>query len=172
MPTLHLRHELECDEATFWKTLFDAAFNERLFTEVLKFPHYELVERVSADGKEYKKACIEPSLGGLPAPVQKVLGDKLAYTEEGTYDSRARRYEFKVTPTTMADRMKIWGTIRTEALPGGRTARLVEAIVDVKIPLFGGLIEARILSDLRRSYDSSVALTNEYARSKARDSAA
>ena len=42
------------------------------------------------------------------------LGDRLAYTEEGSFDKKAKRYSFKVTPSTMADKTKISGELWCE----------------------------------------------------------
>src|SRR5215472_17037924 len=105
MPEIQLRHEMDCDEETYWtKCIFDAEYNKRLFLEGLKFRSYELLDEMD-DGKTLtRRLKLDPPVTGLPGPVKKASGDSFAYVEEGSFDRAARRYSYKILPSAFGDR--------------------------------------------------------------------
>lgn len=165
MPDISLRHEFETDEDTYWsKCVFDADFNKKLYLEALKFPVWQLLDFKDDDAKIWRRVQVEPPVTNVPGPVKKVIGDRLSYVEEGTFDKKTHRYAIKVTPSTMTDKMKIAGEMWTEKLGDKKIARLTKMNVEVKIFMVGGLVEERILSDLRASYDKGAAFTTKYIK--------
>jgi hypothetical protein len=104
------------------------------------------------------------SSSDLPGAVKKVIGDKLAYTEEGTFD---KRYAFKVTPSTLADETKVSGEMWTEKVGDKKVRRLCRISVEVKVFMVGGMVEDRILQDVRSSYDDSATYTNAHIKDAA-----
>lgn len=166
MPEVTLRHELNTDEDTFWaKICFNEEFNKKLFEGALKFPGWRVLDSKDDEAKIVRRIQVDPPVGDLPAALKKVVGDRLAYTEEGTFDKAKKRYSFKVTPSTMADKTKIAGELWIEKLGDKKIARMCRMSVEVKVFMVGGMVEERILSDLRASYDNSTAFTNEYIKS-------
>jgi hypothetical protein len=168
MPEIALRHEFDCDEDTYWnRVTFDSDFNRRLYLDVLKFLRYELVEDKEDETARRRRVQIEPPLGGLPAPVQKAIGDKLSYVEVGTFDKKTRRYAFSVVPSVMADRSKTVGELFVEPLGGGKgIVRVAKIKVEVKAFMVGGLIEEKILGDLRGAYEEAAKFTRIYLKEK------
>lgn len=162
MPDVTLRHEVNTDEETYWsKVVFDEAFNRALYVDYLGIG-WKLLEQKEDDAKIVRRVHVEPPVGNLPGPVKKVVGDKLAYTEEGTFDKKSKRYTFKVTPSTMAEKSKIHGELFVEKLGDKKIARIAKMHVEVKVMLVGGLVEERIVSDLRSSYDKGATFTNDW----------
>lgn len=162
MADVTLRHEIDTDEDTYWsKVVFDEAFNKALYGEHLGIG-WKLLEQKDDDAKIVRRAYVEPPVGNLPGPVKKVIGDKLAYTEEGTFDKKTKKYSFKVTPSTMAEKTKISGEMTCEKLGDKKIARVVKMHIEVKVMLVGGMVEERIVSDLRVSYDKGAAFTNDW----------
>jgi hypothetical protein len=100
----------------------------------------------------------------MPAPVKKVLGDRLSYVEEGTFDRKTKRYSFKIFPSTLADKTKVTGEMWLEKLGEKKVARLTKISVEVKVFMVGGLVEDRIMSDLRTSYEKGTSFTNEFIK--------
>jgi Protein of unknown function (DUF2505) len=167
MPEITLRHEFECDEDTYWhKVTFDPDFNKRLYLSVLRFPGYELVDQKEDDQKLTRKVHIDPPLGNLPGAVKKAIGDKFSYLEEGTFDKKTRRYAFKITPSTMAEKTKNVGELYCEKVGEKRVARVAKITLEVKVFMIGGLIEEKIMGDLRTSYDSAARFTREFLKEK------
>ena len=161
------RHEFDCDEDTFWeKVQFDPKFNERLYLEHLKFPGWKLLEQKD-DGKTItRRVHIDPPVAGMPGPVKKVMGDKFSYVEEGTYDRATRTYTFRVTPSTLAEKSKTTGMLRTEKLGDKKIARTAVINVEVKVMLIGGMVEDKLVQDLKASYDAAATFTREYLKEK------
>jgi hypothetical protein len=165
MPEVTLRHEIDTDEDTFWsKICFDEAFNKKLFEGALKFPGWKVLESKEDDTKILRKIQVDPPVGDLPGAVKKVIGDKLAYTEEGTFDKKAKRYSFKVTPSTLAEKTKVSGELWVEKISDKKIRRMCRMSVEVKVFMVGGMVEDRILADLRSSYDNSTSFTNQYIK--------
>ena len=168
MPEITLRHEIDTDEDTYWaRCVFDADFNKKLYIDALKFPQWKLIDSKDDDAKIWRKIQVDPPTGDMPGPVKKVIGDRLSYVEEGTFDKKTKRYSFKVTPSTMAEKTKVAGEMWVERLGdenGKKIARITKISVEVKVFMIGGLVEDRILSDLRSSYDKGTAFTNAYIK--------
>lgn len=165
MPDVTLRHEIDTDEDTFWsKIVFDEAFNKKLYEGALKFPAWKLLDSKEDDGKITRRVQVDPPVGDLPGPLKKVIGDRLAYTEEGTFDKKSKRYSFKVTPSTMAEKTKVSGELWVEKIGDKKVRRMCRISVEVKVFMVGGMVEERILLDLRASYDNSTTYTNQYIK--------
>jgi hypothetical protein len=163
MPEVTLRHEIDTDEDTYWaKCVFDADFNKKLYIDALKFPQWKLLDSKEDDAKIYRKVQVDPPTGDMPAAVKKVIGDRLSYVEEGTWDRKTKRYSFKVTPSTMAEKTKVAGEMWTEKLGEKKVVRITKINVEVKVFMVGGLVEDRIIADLRSSYDKGTVFTNQY----------
>jgi hypothetical protein len=164
MPEVTLRHEIETDEETYWsKIVFDETFNTKMYVDHMKIG-WKLLEQNDGEAKLTRRIHVEPPVGNLPGAVKKVIGDKLSYTEEGTFDKASKRYTFKVTPSTLADKTKVSGEMWCEKLGDKKVARVCRMSVEVKVFMVGSLVEERILSDLRASYDKGTAFTNDYIR--------
>ena len=165
MPEVTLRHEIDTDEDTYWaKCVFEADFNKKLYIDALKFPQWKLLDSKEDDTKIYRKVQVDPPTGDMPAAVKKVIGDRLSYVEEGTFDRKTKRYSFKVTPSTMAEKTKVAGEMWTEKLGEKKIVRITKINVEVKVFMVGGLVEDRIIADLRSSYDKGTTFTNQYIK--------
>ena len=159
------RDEFDCDEATFWhKCTFSEEFSKRLYMDVLKFPGWKLLEQKEEGGILTRRVHIDPPLVGLPGPVVKVVGDRFSYVEEGRFDEKAKRYTFTVKPSTAADKAKTTGELWTEKLGENRCVRYAKVDVEVKMFVVGGLLEEKILSDLKKSYQETARFIGQYLK--------
>lgn len=162
MADISLRHEINCDEDTYWsKIVFDEAFNKAMYVDHLGIV-WTLLDSKEDDAKITRRIHVEPPMGNLPGPVKKVLGDKLAYTEEGTFDKKTRRYALKVVPSTLAEKTKVTGEMWCEKAGDKKVIRHAKFHVEVKVMLVGGMVEDRIVEDLRASYEKGTVFTNDY----------
>ncbi len=157
--------EFECTEETYWgKCHFDPEYNRRLYLEHLKFPDWRLVETKTEGDKTTRRVTLDPPVGNLPGPVKKLVGDKLSYTENGTYDQKSGRYTFTITPSTMAEKTKITGEIWCETLGEKRIRRNTRIHVEVKVFMVGGMVEDKVMGDLKSSYATAAPFTNEFVK--------
>jgi hypothetical protein len=167
MKEIVIRHDMNCDEDTYWfKCVFDKEYNERLYLTELKFPQYVL-EKYEDDGQVIHRVVkAKPLLPPLPGPVKKVIGDGLAYTEEGSFDRSKKRYVFTATPNALGDKATTNGNMAVEVLGEKKIARVAKISVDVKVFMVGGLIEDQILNSLKSSYERAASFTNEFVKEK------
>src|SRR5262249_10871013 len=138
--------------------------NKHMYEGAFAFPRWQLLEMKEDGARITRRVQVEPAVGELPVAVKKVLGDRLAYTEEGTFDKTSKRYAFKVSPSTLAEKTRVSGELWCEKIGEKKIRRICRISVEVRVPLVGGMVEDRILSDLRSSYDDSTAFTNTYIR--------
>lgn len=172
MPEITLRHEIDTDEDTYWsKFVFDPDFNRKLYVGELHFPVWKLLDSKEDESTITRRVQVDPPIGNMPGPLKKLIGDRLSYVEEGVFDKKAKRYTFKVVPSTLTDKTKVHGEMWVEKLGDAnsqkRIARVTKVSVEVKVFLVGGMVEERILSDLRSSYDKGTSFTNRTIKESA-----
>jgi len=167
MQQITIRHEMECDEDTYWyKCVFDADYNTQLYLQELRFPQY-VQEEYSDDGETIRRVVrAAPKIPPLPGPVKKVIGDGLAYLEVGSFPRKTRHYTFTATPNALGDKATTKGDMFVEVLGPKRIARVANISVDVRVFMVGGLVEDQILNSLRTSYERAVAFTNAWVKEK------
>ncbi len=164
MAEVILRHAIFCTEADYWaKCVWSRDFNVGLYLTTLGFPRYEVQAEGETGSVRTRRTLIEPPVGGLPGPLKKAIGDKLSYVEEASFDRTKGVYEFKVIPSVFADKAKVWGNLFCENWNGKSFTRVSRIHVEVKVFGVGGMVEERIMQDLRRSYDVGETWTNDFA---------
>jgi len=167
MQEVTIRHEMACDEDTYWyKCVFDKDYNEQLYLKLLGFPQYEL-EKYEDDGETIRRVVkASPKIPPLPGPVKKVIGEGLAYTESGSFPRSTRQYTFTAVPNALGDKATTAGKMWVEKVGDKRIARIAKISVEVKVFMVGGLIEDQILNSLRTSYERAVDFTNQWVKDK------
>jgi hypothetical protein len=153
-----IRQLLDCSEHEFWERIFGSEeFNQYLY-EGLGF-EYELQEWNPDTG--YRRAKVSPG-HQVPKRVARVLGERFSYVEEGTFDADAERYEFRVIPSTLPDRIRASGVVVVEGVSERQCERTVSVEIDAQILGLGRLVEAYLVASTREQYAKNAALVNEY----------
>lgn len=160
MAKFTMTHEIHCSAEDFWKTFFDKSFNVRLYREALEFPEFSIVEQNETDTQITRRCAGQPKMN-MPAPVMKLLGSGFRYTEDGTFDKATKTWRWKLTPSTLADKLKQEGTLRVEAAGEGKCRRVVEIVMEAKVFGLGGLIESSAEKQLREGWDKSARFMND-----------
>ncbi len=156
--SLAIRQLLDCSEREFWERIFGSEDFNRYLYEGLGF-EYELHEWSSETG--YRRAKVWPG-HQMPRPLQKVLGERFSYVEEGTFDPIAKRYEFRVIPSKLQDRIRAEGTVVIEPVSEHQCERKVNVQFGAEVLGLGRLIEAYLVASTREQYAKNAALVNEY----------
>lgn len=157
-------HEINCNVDTFWKTFLDKDFNVQLYKETLGFPEWTIVDQTEDDARAFRKVAAMPKMD-VPGPVAKLIGSNFRYTEEGSMTKPDRVWRWKMTPSTLADKLFTSGVIRAEPIGDGKTRRIAEMAVEAKIFGVGGLIESSAEKQLRDGWDKSASFMNKYLAS-------
>lgn len=156
--SLAIRQVLDCSEHEFWKRIFRSEdFNQYLY-EGLGF-QYELHEWNPETG--YRKAQVWPGRS-VPRTLSKVFGERFSYFEEGSFDVAAERYDFRVIPCSMADRIRAAGTVVVEPVSENQCERIVTVEIGADVLGLGRLIEGYLVACTREQYAKNAALVNEY----------
>jgi len=154
-------HEIHCDVDTFWKTFLDKEFNVHLYTVTLGFPDWKVTEQTDTDAQATRKVSAQPKMD-VPGPVAKLFGPGFRYTEEGSMSKSEKIWRWKMTPSTLAEKLHTGGTVRVEPIGEGKVRRIAEMSVEAKIFAVGGLIESSAEKQLRDGWDKSASAMNKW----------
>ncbi len=164
MKKLVIKHTIDCTVERFWKVFFDKAFNEALFRKELGFPEYSVVEQTEKqNGEVFRRISGQPKMSA-PAAVQKLLGDKFRYDEEGRLDPGSMTWRFTMKPSTLADKLRTEGTVKCEPLGDGKCRRIAEIDIEAKIFGLGGVMEVFTEKEMQTGWDASAAFMNRWLK--------
>jgi hypothetical protein len=168
MAEVTVRHEIDCSIQDYWdKCVFNNDFNQKLYVDRLHFHSFVPTESVDTPEKRTKKCTMEPPLTGVPAAVKKAIGDRLKYSEDGYLDKKTMRYRTVITPSTFADKTRVEAELWCEPSPSGdanKCVRFARVKVEVKVFVVGGMVEEKIMRDLKSSYEAEAAFVGEWVK--------
>ncbi len=141
-------HEINCEQDKFWGIFFDKSTLEKLYLEVLGYPEFRILEQSETDQTIIRKVSIKPKMN-MPGPITKLLGQGYRYTEEGTFDKTAKIFRWKWTPSTLADKLRLEGTIRIEPIGDNKVRQINEVTIEAKVFGVGGLLESSFEKQIR-----------------------
>ncbi|WP_437785144.1 DUF2505 domain-containing protein [Sorangium sp. So ce1097] len=154
-------NDINCNIDTFWKLFLDKTLNEELYRKELGFPEYTILEQFETETEIVRRSAGKPKMN-LPGPVEKLLGSGFRYTEEGRLNKATKVWTFKLTPSTLTDKMRNEGVVRAEAIGDNKTRRVAEIIIEAKVFGVGGLIESSAEKELRQGWEQSAVFMNNW----------
>jgi hypothetical protein len=166
MADVRIEHVIECSEDSFWKVFFDPEFNQKLYLGALEF---EGLTQVSLDDKPdriERVMDVIPKLGDLPGPLKKLVENGAGYKERDVFDKAKKRMTVNIEPTTLQGKLTIGGVITTQPAGEGKCRRVYDMTVTAKVFGVGGMIENRIIADVKKSYDTAAVFTNKWVKEK------
>lgn len=162
MAEQRIAHTFPCSVDDFWKVFFSEEYSKELFLGRLRFESFEILSFEETDKEIRRKLHAVPRVGDLPGPLKKVAKDGVGYTEHGVFDKATKRFKITVVPSSMPDRMNITGESYCEPRGEKSCERIYLAVVEARIFGVGGILEARIIGDLVKSYDKSAEFTRNW----------
>jgi hypothetical protein len=159
--TIKLNHVINCDADRFWEVFFDRAYNDELYKVALGFPEFSILEQKETPTGIYRKAAGQPKMNA-PGPVAKLLGSNFKYVEEGNFDRAAGVWKWKLTPSTLADKIRNEGSVRLEPGGEGKVRRIADLVVEAKVFGVGGMLEGTAEKSLRDGWEKSAVFLNEW----------
>lgn len=145
-----------------WDQLFSADYDAAL-SATSEMDKVVLEEGVR-DGRRFKRTRLT-SRKPVPAAMAAFTGPTLAYDLIEVYSATDTSLDWKVIPSSAADKVKAEGTYAVIDAPGG-CERLVKGEIKVSIPLIGGKIEKGIGEQLESSYARSSAFALQWMRQR------
>ena len=102
------------------------------------------------------KACTGCGMCSMDCPARAI--------QVTVFDKKAKRMTVSVEPSVLQGKLFVSGTMHTEPAGEGQCRRIYENTVVAKVFGIGGMIESRILQDVRKSYDKAAAFTNRWVK--------
>ena len=156
-------HEIHCNAERFWKVFLDKDFNNELFKNYLAFPAFQIVEQTESDTEIVRRITGQPKMD-MPGPIAKLLGSNFGYREEGTLNKKAGLWQWKMIPSTLADKLRNEGTMRVEPVGDSKVRRIADITIEAKIFGVGGLLESTSEKQLREGWDRSAQFLNDWLK--------
>lgn len=151
------RHPLPGTPERFWQTYFDPAFVEKSLLEAMGCTRFTILEQSGdlAAGLHRRLESEQPIQA--PAAVRSLVGEVIAYVEDGRFDPRTGRWRFTITPSVLADKVKLSGEQWVEPAPGGGIERVIA--IDCSVNLFGlgGVLERFVAQVTGENYERQAA---------------
>jgi hypothetical protein len=122
-------------------------------------------EIITEDKKSWKNEwCAH---GQIPKVIQHILKPKmLTWIEATTLDRRARSFTSTITPFYFKNVFRCESRGYFNKLSGNEFLRVTEGVLEIRIPVFGGLIEEAILAHLKQNFDTEYKLTYKTVKEK------
>lgn len=151
-----MRHDLPGTPERFWAGFLDRDTIVAMYLDALGATSAEVVSQEGdlASGVHRTLHAEQPI--DAPGPIRKLMGDTAGTTEVGRFDPDPGVWTFTTTPSTLADKITLAGTIRVEPTSGG-CVRIFD--LDAKVGVFGigKVFEAFIEAQTRDAQDRTAA---------------
>jgi len=164
MADARIEHLIQCSDDKFWNVFFDAEYNKKLFLEELGFESWKLVSLDDKGDRIERVVDVVPRIGDLPGPLKKLVEGGAGYRERDVFDKKAKRMTLNVEPTVLQGKLTISGAMHTEPAGDSQCRRIYVTSVNAKIFGVGGMIEGRIIDDVKKSYDKAAVFTNRWVK--------
>jgi len=159
MQSFRIVHEYETTPDAFWSLFFDAEYCRDFYAAV--DIDFELL-RDESDGVRRERVIRYRSQKPVPAPLRPFLPNGLGYVERASFDYATFTYEHRIEPVALASRTEIVGTLRAEALPGGRMRRVYAGQVSIHVPLLGARLETDTIASMTKAQHTAAVVTRTW----------
>jgi hypothetical protein len=145
-----------------WDQLFSEAYDQALSagSEMDK----QVIEEGTREGRRFRRTRLT-SRKPVPAAMAAFTGPQLSYDLIEIYANNDTSLDWKVIPSTAADKVKAEGSYAVVDTPAG-CERVVKGEIVVSVPLIGGKIEKGIGEQLEASYQRSSAFAATWMKQK------
>ncbi len=157
----NISHELNVPAEALWKHHFNPEL-EAVVQKEIRLQEYR-VEASKQGDTTVRRVRVIPTVD-MPGPLRKIMGDTIGYWEEQRVSASALRYDFKVTPDKMPDKIDVHGTFSIEPLGPDRCRRTMAGEATVKIFGVGGLAEKFLVGELERQYGDVARVQEQWIR--------
>jgi hypothetical protein len=167
MKSIHLEHEIACDEDAFWKVFLDREYTEKLFREVLGFPHFEILEEKDEEGVLRRECAAQPKLPAAQMALARLLRRRgFHFIERGQFEKKARTWTWELEPNVWASLLTNRGKVTVQPVGEGRVRRVVDIEIAANIPAVGGMIEGSAVNRMHDGWNDSARFMNEWIASR------
>lgn len=163
MLELTLTHEIDCSPERFWELFLDPAFTREMIVDGLGFASCEIEDIQERGNKRYRDMRVVPKID-VPAPVAKLLGPRLYYTEHGVFDEDTQVWDHHMELSVLSDRIRLGGKVRVEPLGEDRCRRTADLWTEAKIFGIGGVVERAAEKNMRDGWSKGAQWMNRWIK--------
>lgn len=151
-----MRHDLPGTPQDFWEAFFDPDAITAMYRDALGATEATVVDQEGDVASGLTRTLHSEQPIDAPGPIRKLMGDTAGTTETGTFDPGTGTWTFTMTPSTLADKISLAGTIRVEPTDDG-CVRIFDLDGKVKILGLGKVFEGFIESQTKDAQDKTAA---------------
>jgi len=153
---LYCEHRISRDAEDLWAVLHTPAFEARL-AQAVGLAEYTELERQETADHVFRRIRVVPSIPGAFRSLLRRAGadQKISYIEEQWRSQAEMVVRWEMTPSVLADRARIEGRIRIAPMNRGSCLRILEGVVEVRLPPLGRVIEQAIVTSTLAAYEKS-----------------
>jgi hypothetical protein len=153
---LYCEHRIAREAEDLWTILHTPAFEARL-ASAIGLSEYTELERDETGEAVYRRIQVVPNIPGAFLSLVRRFGagEKISYIEEQWRSKEERVVRWEMTPSLLADRTRIEGQIRIEPQDAKGCLRILDGVVEVKLPALGQAVEQAIVRSTLEAYAKS-----------------
>ena len=130
-----ITHIIPIAIANFWETCFlSEAYTKAEHLDGLSCSEFSIIEAYSGAPAHKRVLFSVPPLN-IPSSLQKIVGNRIGYTEHGTFDPVKKQYHFSLVPTVLPNKISITGYYTAERVDDTRTKRT--CFLETSVSIFG-----------------------------------
>ncbi len=150
----------------FFGWFFAPVREDDLYKGELTYRSYEMVAQRESEERVVRRTRFQRGVQ-LPEPVAKLFGGNFGEIEDGTFEKADRLWTWRVTPSSLADKIRHEGSLRAEDAGGTRSRLGLELTYEAKVFGVGGLLEGFMEQRLREEWDRTVGFYGRQAPASA-----
>jgi hypothetical protein len=163
---IELDHSFPCSRAVYEEKINSAKILEMCEGRLPYLKSRKLMETKEGPGpgqKTWRFRCEADYK--MPAAAQKVIGERLGWFEDSTFDPKEHSIKFSVTPDVLSGRYRCNGEqIFVEREDGGMD-RLMTVDIQIDVPIVGRIVEKTIAERLKETYAIEFQIQTEFFKS-------
>jgi hypothetical protein len=156
-----VRYQFPISPATYMNEVYlNAEFTRSMYLDGLMFEKADIVSHETVGGRVHRSLQVRPKMNA-PAIVKKVLGATQEYLEAGELDESGLLWTYTVTPSTLASKITIAGSLRVVPTADGCEAQYTGNF-NVKIFGAGGAIEKFMVGQFTDNLEKQSRFTRQW----------
>ena len=154
-------HRFPISSQKFIKLYFDEEYN-RYVDKELHIKKREILNRREDEKTIVVEYLVVPERR-IPWVLRPLIGEKdISYIEKRVFHKEDYTVSFSITPGFLSGKITCHGRYYIRAAEENCTLREVEVELSVKVPVLGGIAEKFTVKEVKRSFQKSAELVNQY----------
>ena len=130
-----ITHIIPISFTDFWETcFFSSAYTKAEHLDGLSCSEFSFIEEYMGE-PQYKRVLFSVPPLNIPSSIQKIVGNRIGYTEHGTFDPIKKQYHFSLIPTVLPNKISITGYYTAHRVDENNTKRT--CFLETSVSIFG-----------------------------------